>query len=269
MIRPEYLDEKDVIENLFQLGQRKIAVEAQITELDRVSGTATWVLSFPDFPEAKGLVPTEEAGVEEFVMPRLVGQRIRVIVKGVDREQGLAACSRREAVEKAKEKFVQTVKAGDVVDAAVRAVLPPAEGESAPSLLLDVGGGILVRVPRMEAARRRAQSLTEQYKPGQRVKAKVLSLDPLQVSVRQAYPDPFTHVRFTRGQEIACTVVRVWEYQTGQKVVLIEPDAAPGMLGIAPAPYLGTVSRGDRVVCVVASYRPEKRQLRCRIRGWA
>lgn len=269
MLKPEFMRERDVMEELYWLGQRGMPVDAGITSVERVNGEMTWALTFPDFPGVKGVCPASEAGVSEKVLPRLVGQTVRVLVKGVDREMGLAACSRREVVEKAKEELVNVLKEGQVIDAAVRAVLPPAEGSKAPTLVLDIGGGVMVEVPRKEAVRWVSKSLSEQYRPGDAVKAKVLSCDPLTVSVRQAYPDPFTCTVFYRGQEIACTVAGVWDMKQGQKIVLIEPDAAPGMLGIAPYPLLGEVARGDRLICVVATYRPEKKQLRCRIRGWA
>ena len=265
-MRPEHVvGHGDDLEFLYQLGQRGVPVEAEIAQVAYVDGSPAWRVLFPDCPGAIGVVPAAEAGVPEKIMLRLVGQGIRVIVKGIDRELKIAACSRREAVAKAEAELRGRLKEGQVIEASVRAVVP---GQP-PSLLLDAGGGVMVEVPRKEAVRYLSRSLTEQYRPGQVIKAVVTGSDPLMLSVRKAYPDPFQVTVFKRGETISGTVCQVYDKQDGQRVVLVEPDLAPGMLGIAPAPLMGEVVRGDRVSCVVATYRPEKHQLRLRIRGWA
>jgi len=267
MLRPEFGRISDVCEDLYQLGQRGIPVEATIAAVEYPNGEPAWALLLEG--EVKGVCPLTETGVEAKAMPRMVGQTVHVVVKGIDRDLRLAACSRREAVAKAWERLKGTLKVGQVVDAGVRCILPPAEKGQSSSLLVDIGGGVLAEVPKKEAAIYHSKSLLEQFRPGQIVKAKIMSVEPLEVSIRQARPDSFACTVFHRGQSIACTVAHIWTTPKGERIVLVEPDAAPGMLGIAPYPYLGEVSRGDRLVCVVASYRPEKRQLRCRIRGWA
>ncbi|RPF42008.1 small subunit ribosomal protein S1 [Thermodesulfitimonas autotrophica] len=255
---------RDPMEVLFQAKERGVTLEALVGGLDFPDGTPTWVLTFPDLDGVRGLVPASEAGVPKELMPRFVGQEIRVKVKGIDRENGLAACSAREAMAEAAERVLPKL-AGDperVWEATVRCVVP---GDP-PKLLVDIGGA-LAEVPRREALVSLVKTLSEQYPPGSRVRVMATRVDPqtglVEASVRKALPDPWERVDFRRGQFISGTVVRT----DGAKHVFVEPDLAPGVLGLAPYPLVGEVSRGDRVTCAVASFDRGSRKLRLRLRG--
>lgn len=268
-IKPEgFTLTPDPLEILFQAKEKGQALDAQVVALDFPDNTPTWLLSFPDLNGVKGLVPASETGLpDKSLMPRFVGQEIRVKVKGVDRENSLAACSRREAVAEAAEELLP-VLAGDperVWNGIVRAILPPENGKPV-RLLVDVGGGVLAEVPRKEAQVWLSKPLGVQYKPGQKVKVKITRVDQqtgiVEASVKKALPDPWERADFRRGQFISATVARVYD-----GIVFLEPDAAPGVIGIAPVPLVGEVNRGDRVSCAVASFDRGARKLRLRLRG--
>lgn len=268
-MRPEgYIPGIDPMEFLFQARERDLVLEAQVAAVDYPNNIPTWILIFPGLDGVKGYVPASETGLpSRELVRRFVGQTVRVKVKGIDRANGIVACSRQEAVAAAATKLLPELAANPdtVLDAVVRAVLPREDGVS-PRLLVDVGGGVLAEVPYAQARVYLSRPLGRQYAPGQRVRVKITRVDPqtglVEASVRKALPDPWGGADFRRGQFVSGTVAR-----TDGERVFIEPDIASGILGIAPRPIEGEVRRGDRVTCVVASFDREKRKLRPRLRG--
>ena len=266
MIRPEgYQPQADLFEVLHNAKESGHPVNAVVAGIDYPDGTPTWLLTFLDLPGVKGLVPSSETGLgDPKLLPRFVGQQVRVIVKGVDRENALAACSRREAVAAAEEALKAQLKEGQALDAVVRAVLPRDEEAGKPArVVVDIGGGVLAELPRREAEVSAAMPLAAQYPPGKQVRVVVKSVEPLSIGLAPG-PDPWERADFKRGQFLACTVVMV-----AGRIVFLEPDLAPGVVGIAPAPLRGVVSRGDRLACVVAAFDGKAKKLRLRIRGRA
>lgn len=265
MLRPEgYQVQADAWERLHAAMESGAHLDAIVERVTWPDGQSpVWEVSFPGFPGVRGLVPSSEAGVAREQMPRFVGQAVRVVVKGLDRENHLAACSRREAVAEAWRQIWETYREGQVVDAVVRAILPPGDGKG-PRVLLDVGGGALVEVPRARATRSRVLPLGEVLPPGRQVKAKVTRIDPqagvLEVSVVDAEPDPWESVDYRRGDFVSGTVV--W---CDSRHVFVE--VRPGVVGLAPPPLRGTVRPGERVSCAVATFDREARKLRLRLRG--
>ena len=259
----------DPWEALYQAKERGLTVDAQVAALDFPDNTPTWVLTFPDFPGVRGLVPASESGLpDKALMPRFVGQPVRVKIRGLDRGNGLAACSRREAVaEAAAELLPKLAENPDIIlDGVVRCIAPAGDG-APPKLMVDIGGGVLAEVPRSQALVWLTKPLGAQYAPGQQVKVKITRVDPqagrIEGSIRKALPDPWERADFRRGQFISGTVART---QDG-KYVWVEPDLAPGILGLAPYPVIGSVARGDRVSCAVASFDRAAKKLRLRLRG--
>jgi small subunit ribosomal protein S1 len=128
--------------------------------------------------------------------------------------------------------------------------------------VVDVGGGVLVEVPKKHATKSHAR-LNDIYRIGQAVKAKVLQVDPqtgtIRVSLADVEPDPWATVAFKRGEIVAGKVVNV-----GSAVFV---EVLPGLVGIAPLPLKGRLRRGDKVACQVAAFDREKRKLHLRLRG--
>lgn len=266
MLKPEgFVQTADPFEILFDAKQKGYPVSAVVSGIDYPNDLPTWLLTFPDAPGPTGLVPSSETGLGDAkLMPRFVGHPVRVIVKGIDRQAGIAACSRREAVADAEEKLKASLKEGQTLTAVVRAVLPRNEEAKKPArLLVDIGGGVLAEIPRKQAVVHKALPLAAQYPVGKQVKVIVKSVDPFSVSMADG-ADPWKNHDFKRGQFLACTVVTVKD-----GTVFLEPDLAPGMVGIASAPLRGALARGDRVSCVVATFSAAEKKLHLRIRGRA
>jgi len=253
-------------EYLYFAKERGVPVEAAVEKVTWPENldTAVWELDLGD--GIRGVVPASESGLADTsLMTRFVGQKILVKIKGMDKENRVAACSRREAIADAQERLFAALKDGIVIDAVVKAVLPPDRNAGKPaSLVVDAGGGVLVEVPRKLATRSRAHRLAELFRPGQAVKAKVLQVDPqtgtLKLSLVDAEPDPWEGLVYKRGDVVAGTVVG-----QAEKVVFLE--IKPGVVGIAPPPLRGVLRRGNRVAAVVTSYDREKKKLHLRLRG--
>ena len=253
-IRPEgYRHTADVWEVLYQLKERKIPVIAQVGAIDYAEDKAMWVLAFPDYPGITGLVPEKETGLPMNLINRFVGMEIKVIIAGLDRENNMVACSRKEVVEAAAQQLREQLSVGDIIPVTVKAILMK---DNIATLVVDVGGGVLVDIPRSQAVIQRSAPLRAQYSIGQTIPAMVASVEPLLVSIRAARPDPWSQADYKRGQFISGTVYRIVDGNA-----FIEPDLTPGVLGLAPLPLLGDVQKGYRVSCKVRYFAADQKKL--------
>ncbi len=239
-------------EKLHQVMRQGRTITAQIGAVERLD-EPTWILSFPDYPSFRGLIPLSAAGVDEPIMYAMNGQQIQVVIKGID--GAIIACSRQEAVEKIQEQILAGIKQDDILPVTVIAVV---SREKRPVLVVDVGQGVLAEIPRSKAATKYTVPLRQQYRPGQTVPVKVLTTDtdPVTLSVRDGRPDPWTLADFRRGSIISGTV-----YQVRDQLVFLEPDLCQGILGLAPVPLMGDVARGMRVTAKVRYFSPDERKL--------
>lgn len=240
------------IENelMFQIYRQNRVIQAQIGGVEKLD-EPTWVLSFPEYPSFRGLVPLSASGVDEPLMYAMVGQQIHVVLKGIDSEAGIVACSRQAAVEKVSEQVLSRLEEGQIITATSIAVV---SRDKRPCLVVDIG--VLVEILRSKAATCYTKPLRDQYRPGQAINCKVMATDPITLSVRDALPDPWTRASFKRGSIISGTV-----YTVQDEKVFVEPDLCMGILGLAPIPLRGDISRGMRVSCRVRFFDPEKKKL--------
>lgn len=272
MIKPEgFKIEADPWEVLHGYCERQQSVDALVTRITWPNGSPVWELAFTglgiETDGIRGLVPSSETGLPKDLMTRFVGQAVRVKIKGFQKDEGLVACSRNEAVAEAQGVLFEKVKEGQIIDCVVRAVLPKSERKP-PRLIVDVGGGVIAEVPRAKASYS-AAPLGAQFIPGRQVKAKVLKADPqtgtIGVSIRDAYPDPWEKDNLLRrGDIVAGKVCWIGEANNGRKFVCVE--IPPGLMGIAPY-RIDNIRRGDHVNCTVKNFDPDKHKLRLDLRG--
>lgn len=261
--KPEgYTQPADRLEELFYAKERGYPVGGTVTRVTWIDGSPVWEL---DLDGAAGLVPSSETGLDDpGLMPRYVGQKVNVIIKGIDRETGTAACSRREAVADALEKFFAEAKEGMVIPAVVKAVLPRDRSSGLPErLVVDVGGGVLAEVLRKDATLSKAARLAELYPPGKAVRVRLLQADRQTGKIRVSMlpeGDPWEKFDARRGDFLAGRVVR----QAGDIVFL---EVRPGIVGIAQAPLRGTLRRGDTVPVMVTVFDRAAKKLHLKIRG--
>jgi small subunit ribosomal protein S1 len=269
MIKPEGFSaaKRDVQKMLWAAKERGTTLEAVVTKVTTLNDQPVWEIEFADFPDVKGFVPFSEMGVEtQRLAFRFAGQTVNVKVKEVksDDEGGaVAVCSRSAAVAEARKELIGSLKEGQIIDCVVKAILPR-EGETPARLLVDIGGGVLAAVPRVRATWSRTTPLGALFKIGEAVKAKVLRVDAekgtVEVSVKDARPDPWETASFKRGDFVTGVVANT----DGSRVWV---EVSPGLVGLASYPLRGEVGRGDRVACAVANFDRESRKLRLRLRG--
>ncbi|HBQ26686.1 MAG TPA: hypothetical protein DD791_09875 [Syntrophomonas sp.] len=147
-LKPEgYKHIADPWEVLFQMKERERPVAAQVGAIDYVDDKPVWILVFPDYPGIKGYVPDQETGVDASLISRYVGQDIMVQIKGFDRDNNIIACSRKEMVNEAARGLKEHLSVGEKIPVTVKAIMM--KGDTS-TLVVDVGGGVLVDVPRSQ-----------------------------------------------------------------------------------------------------------------------
>jgi small subunit ribosomal protein S1 len=263
-VMPEgYTVEAGPWERIFQAMKRGYTLAALIVAIDYPDDKPAWMLTFRDYPDIRGVVPAGETDLpDQRLMSFFVGQPINVKIKGLDRENRLVACSRREAVAEARTRLYDEVEEGDLLKCFVKAVVPRSD-RSPERLLLDIGGGVLVELKKSQAANMLSQRLSRQYIPGQSVMARVTRIEPnkgiVEVSLKDG--DAWDRANIKRGQPISGTIGAIRSNDDGE-LCYIEPDGWPGLLGIAPLPDWDTFRRRMRVSCKVVNFVGAKHHLR-------
>lgn len=261
-IMPEGFQHDNVLELLHIAKERRQVVPAEIISVVYPDDVPTWVLRFRDYPDFTGFVPAKETGVPEYLINRFIGQVINVHILGIDKENNYLACTRRSAVEAIEGRVRENLAEDSIITAVVKAILPRIR-ENPAQLVVDVGGGVLSYIPSREAKIRLSQRLDQQFVVGQALKVKVLSTEPeLEVSAKAARPDPWQTTVFNRGQFISGTILNITD-----NIVFIEPDLAPGIVGIAPVPVLGRIARKDKVNCFVVKCDNVNKKLKLNIKS--
>jgi small subunit ribosomal protein S1 len=254
-----------VRERIFQAMKRNYTVTAQVVAIDYPDNKPAWLLILRDYPEIRGVVPASETDLSDLrLMQWFVGQPIDVKIKGLDSDDNLVACSRREAVAEIRARLFDEVQEGDVLECTVKAILPRDEAERKPErLLVDVGGGVLVEVGRRQSAAMLSQRLNQQYSPGQSATARVTRIEPQRGIIDISLNDgnAWEKANFKRGQPISGTIISISSTDRGD-TCYIEPDGSPGVLGIAPLPTWGAFRRRMRVTCKVLNFTIDAHHLR-------
>lgn len=251
----------DSWEKVYKAKEVGYSIPAQVVGQIYVNDEPVWEIMLED--DVRGIIPARETAVDQKLMSQFVGQQIYVKVKGADKEEQIFACSRKEAVEEYAERL--DFKAEQVIDVIVRGFLARTP-EKSQQLVVDIGGGVLVEIPRVQAAKWAGRPLREQYSVGQQLKAKVfekVEAGKWLLSVKAALPDPWLGVDFKRGSFISGRVVGIRD-----KHVFIEPDKSPGIVALANRPLAGEVRSGSKVTCTVATFKREEKKLRLRLKGW-
>ncbi len=260
-----YMPEGYVSDNVFEVlhmaRDRQQVIPATILSIEYPNDNPTWVIGFRDFIDFKGYVPLEEMGVDIELVPRLIGQNINVNILGIDKENQYLACSRKSVVEMLEPKVKGSLVEGSIITAVIKAILPRTR-KSYASLVVDIGGGLLSKIPSNNAKIRLSKPLDRQFVVGQNIRVKVLSTDPIEVSVKHARANPWQTTVFTRGQFLSGTILEI-----ADDIVFIEPDLAPGIVGIAPYPIAGRIMKRDRVNCILLAFDNEEEKLKLNIKS--
>ncbi|WP_018086963.1 hypothetical protein [Desulfurispora thermophila] len=221
-------------------------LEAKVVGARKINGERVWELYFPDTPGIKGLCPASETGLEtERDMVIFVGQAINCKIKGIDKQNMLVICSRRELVEFAKLKLLRSISEGDIIPALVRIVR---EG----SITVDIGAGVLIRIEN-ERANLANTKLNYQYNQGDTIKVQVTKLDKTERVIEVEPVDPWREQRYVRGDVLIGKVV-----EAKDKLTIVQ--ISPGVVGMYSGKDRYRV--GEYVSFQVLRFDPELKLLR-------
>ena len=170
--------------------RRKEEAAHQLSEGDELDGTVSSVTTFGLFVDvgvADGLVHRSEITWQKGVEPTSLykpGDRVGVVVSGIDRERGRISLSIKRREEDPWARAVRELQVGSETDAIVTRVMP----YGAFARVSETGVEGLVHVS--EIAPRRIGSPGEVLHPGDTVRVRVVAIDPerrrLSLSIRQA-----------------------------------------------------------------------------------
>jgi small subunit ribosomal protein S1 len=244
--------ETDPWEELYDARDRGTLVRGTVVRTRHIDGQGpTWEVSLGEKQDAfgiRGLIPDSESGLPEgMAMSQLRNQVVQAKVKGIDRKNGIVALSRREAVEDSLTCLLAELEAGESLMAAVRAVSPG-------GIVVDVGGGILVRMSAARARLSRAVPVEAQYRVGQLIEVEIAGVDKETRRVSVAARDPWKAGDYIRGEMVAGKIVQI-----SDNIAFVQ--VRPGLVGIAPYPKTESAKLGEYRDYQVTRYDPEKRLL--------
>ena len=172
-----------------QRRRRKEEASSRLVEGQILEGTVASVTTFGLFVDvgaADGLVHRSEITWERGIEPTALhnpGDRVRVLVTGVDRERGRISLSIKRLVEDPWARALRELAVGTDIDATVTRVMPY-------GAFARLASGVEGLIHVSEIALRRITSPSEVVHPGDLVRVRVVAIDPdrrrLSLSMRQA-----------------------------------------------------------------------------------
>lgn len=241
--------ETDPWETLYEARDKGRVVQGTIVRTRHIDGQgATWEVSFGEKEDAfgiRGLVPEGESGLPDgLTMNELRNQIVTVKVKGIDRKNKIVALSRKEVVQENLTNLVQGLAEGESLMAMVRATIPA-------GVVVDVGGGVLVRMTNDAAKLSRGVPVEAQYHVGQLVDVDVTSIDKPNRQIRVEARNPWKAGEYGRGEMVAGRIVQI-----NDNIAFVQ--VKPGLVGIAPYPRSESAKVGEYLDYQVTSYNAEK-----------
>ena len=205
----------------------------------------------------RGLIPMEFTGADNLRQLRaMTGKTVAFKVLNYDRETEIFTGSRLEALDQMAEITLRKVEEGDIIPAVIHHV-----GQNV--LRADIGG-IEIIIPIEDVRYGWVDNLQDEYKVGDALKVKVLSIDhenkKVKVSAKAAQKNPWPDCtkRYQKGGEYVGVVSGVREYG-------IFVNLEPGVDSLASHLKFQNVKKGDRVLVRVQNINVKDEQVRTRI----
>ncbi len=195
----------------------------------------------------------------------IVGEALEVKILSLEEGKNFVVSRRvilEEEFKRKKEALYKVLREGGVVEGEVKSRV---EG----GFLVDLNGVLLAFLPFKELSWQRIKNPEEALKPGDKVKAKVLSFDEVKakakISIKALEPDPWLKVpeKYKEGDRVKGKVVGIFNFGA---FVEIEP----GVEGLIPASEVSwrkkvkpsqVFEEGDLVEAVIIALDPEKKRL--------
>ncbi len=178
----------------------------------------------------RGFMPASQVDLHHVgELESLIGQKFQAMVQEIDRKGKKVVLSRRAHLEQERRvkeaKLWQTLAVGDLVEGTVSSVMDY-------GAFVDIGGADgLIHVSDLSYTR--VDKASEIIKPGDKVRVKVLKLDPekkrISLGLKQVAPDPWDTLgtQIKAGEQISGRVMRVADFGAFIEV-------APGVEGLLP-----------------------------------
>ncbi len=234
--------------------QNQTILQAPITGIETLLNKQCAVVSLGT---VRGYIPMEFTGAENLRQLRaMTGQSVAFRVLNYDREAGIFTGSRTAAIEQMANITLKRIAVEDVIIAVVRSV--------SPSLVRADIGGIEVKIPIEDVKYGWIDDLTEEVKPGDHLRVKVLEIDEeekkVRVSAKATQENPWNGKaqRYQKGSEYVGTVSGVREYG-------VFVNLEPGIDSLSRHLKWQNVKRGDRVLVRVMDVDTKNEQIRSRI----
>ena len=251
LIAPEGMDlqDVDVWNKIYEARTYGTVVAARIIRRTEIEGQGrTWELEFPDMPGIAGLVPESQSGLPQGTpMSSFVGSLISVKVLGIDRQEGIAACSRKEAVDEFFTRLVKGVEVGDEIPAVVKFIRDR-------NLYLDIGGGIILKMPPEKARLSPGVQTDVQFRADDVISVVITELDRAEKSIEVELADAWEKWNLGRGEIVTGTVVSIRD-----KFAFIR--VKPGVVGLTSYANWDEYQVDDQLLFQVSVFAPENRKL--------
>lgn len=224
-------------------------MEARVSRV-RWPGTQdeSWEIEFEDAPGITGLILVDQTGLPDGTpINAFVGSVINVKVIEIDRKKEEVTCSRKEVVDISLSKLIGQVDVGQEISSFVKFV-------SDRNVYLDIGGGVIVRLPSGKARLSDGVPLDVQYRRNGTINVIVTVLNKDERKIEVEPVDPWEKWNFSRGEILSGTVVAVRDMD-------IFISVKPGIIGMAPYKVGDEFIPGDRLEFQVNSFNAQKRKL--------
>ncbi|MBE3588661.1 MAG: S1 RNA-binding domain-containing protein [Thermoanaerobacteraceae bacterium] len=254
-LAPEGTNYRDIDpwDALYTAKDKEQTLNVTIVNVRPINGQGyTWEVSFgeqEDLFGIVGLIPESESGLPEGTsMNWFKHQVVAAKIKGIDRKNSIVALSRKEVVEQNLRRLLDQLEESEQLLALVRA-------SSSRGIVVDIGGGVLIRIPRREIKLSRAVPVEVQYPPGQFAKVQVTGIDKTARKIDISMVDPWQPGEYIRGEMVTGKIVQIKD-----NIAFVQ--VRPGIVGIAPYPKGDDAKLGDLVDYQVQRYDAPKRELR-------
>ena len=191
---------------------------------------------------------------------QVIGKNFSVRVIQVNKNLNKLVFSEKEAAGESLPKIELPFKIGDVLDVAISKILPFGLLVSTPS-----GPDGLVHIS--EISWKKVSSLQEKFKTGQKLKVKVISIDPntgrINLSIKQLEKDPWQEAakKYKVGDIFERAVSRMTSY--GAFVEL--EDGIEGLVHTSKIPYGLELAPGDKIKIQIDLFNSEQKRVALRL----
>lgn len=253
-LAPEGTNYRDINpwDALYEARDKEQILNVNIVDVKPINGQGyTWVVSLGEHEDLfgiVGLIPESESGLPDGTsMNWFKHQVVTAKIKGIDRKNSIVALTRKEVVEENMRRLLDQLEESEQLLALIRA-------SSTRGIIVDIGGGVLIKIPRGEIKMSKSVPVEIQYPPEQFVRVQVTGIDKKERKIEIKMIDPWQPGEYTRGDLVTGKIVQIKD-----NIAFVQMK--PGLVGIAPYPKSDQSKVGDSVNYQVQKYDSENKIL--------